>query len=288
MGNAFFDPRVHDAKGLIVWLMGGKEGLHDGVLHLKLEKPVVKWSVGDTEGSDFADRIYGILKEWLRLERWNRRYFRAGVAREILWETNEMPKVGDVVHTWTPAHGRAALADIEPLVRLLGLHARHHPELWTAVHAAEKTLHGRDELGIRAGLRHDLEIEAMFRLADIAKEHPTADMVAIVRVLRCDAEGANFWLHCSGRGGHGSGNRHEGTWEELRQKGFDNEIKLDGPNSKVTLSFARYFANTPVPYELIEEPQETPTLNIGDFSPCLFLRRLPPKTAEEPESGTQT
>ena len=88
-----------------LWLRGGKEGLHDGLLHLKLLKPILKLSVADTENSVFTDLAYGILKEWLRLERWNRRYFRAGVAPEILWETRRYPEAGEIVHAWTPAHG---------------------------------------------------------------------------------------------------------------------------------------------------------------------------------------
>ena len=63
---------------------------------MKLEKPILKWSVANTEDSDFTDVTYAILEKWLRLERWNRRYFRAGVAREILWQTNAMPEVGEV------------------------------------------------------------------------------------------------------------------------------------------------------------------------------------------------
>jgi len=281
LGTALFDRRVHEAEGLVVWLMDGKVGLHDGVLHLKLERPILKWSVAETEHSEFTRRTYAILKQWLRLERWNRRYFHAGVAREILWETNEMPEVGEVVHTWTPAHGREALADIEPLVHLLGLHAQHHPELWTRVHAVEEALRGLDDTSGLARMRSLLRwTDAMSRLAEIAKEHPNADVVVTVQILRLDAEGANFWILSHGAKG-GSAERHEGTWEELKQKGFDYGIERDGPNAKVTLSLDRYFANTPIPHEIIEGPAETPLVDRGDHSPCFFLRRLP---ADEPGS----
>ncbi len=287
LGTALFDHRVHETKGLVVWLMKGKEGLQDGVLHLKLKEPILKWSVADTEDSEFIDRTYAILKQWLRLERWNRRYFRAGVAREILWHTNEMPEVGEVVHTWTPAHGREALADIQPLVHLLGLHARHHPELWTRVHAVEEALRGPDDPNTLAGMRPFLRLtDALSRLGEIAKVHPTADLVVTVQMLRSDAEGANFWLHCHGRGGNGSSERHEGAWEKLKQKGFDYKIEGCGPSAKVTLSLDRYFANTPIAHEIIEGPQVTPTLGQGDHSPCFFLRRLPLETPEEPKGGT--
>lgn len=274
LGTALFDRRVHEAEGLVVWLMEGNEGLHDGVLHLKLEKPILKWSVADTEDSEFTDRTYAILKQWLRLERWNRRYFRAGVAREILWKTNEMPKAGDVVHTWTPAHGREAMADIEPLVHLLGLHARHHPELWTRVHAIEEALRGPDDPSMLAGMRPFVRLtDALSRLGEIAKNHPTADVVVTVQILHSNAEGANFWIHCHGRNGNGGSERHEGTWEELKQKGFDFEIEGDGPNAKLNLSLARYFANTFIAHEIVEGPKETPTVGYGDHSPCFFLCR---------------
>jgi hypothetical protein len=284
LGTAQFDRRVHEAAGLVVWLMDGKDGLHDGVLHLKLGKPILKWSVADTEDSEFTDRTYTILKQWLRLERWNRRYFRAGVAREILWEANEMPAVGEVVHSWTPHHGREALADIEPLVHLLGLHARHHPELWSRVQAIESTLRGPDSSGVGGMWSAMRTFDEMHRLGEIANEHPTADAVVTVQPLRVDAEGADFWIHSYGRDRQGTSRRHHGTWEELRQKGFYFEIQVDGPEPGVTLRLDRYFANTPIPHDIIEGPKETPNVGRGDHSPCYFLRRLP---AEEPGSGAK-
>ena len=78
-------------------------------------------------------------------------------------------------------------------------------------------------------------------------------------------------------------NRYEGTWDELKQKDFDYQIEGDGPNSKVTLSLNRYFANSPVPHEIFEGPEETPTLRPGDHSPCFFLRRITRKTTDTPE-----
>jgi hypothetical protein len=106
--------------------------------------------------------------------------------------------------------------------------------------------------------------------------------VVIVQLLTIDASGANFWIHSHGRDGNGGALRHEGTWEELRQKGFDCKFEGDGPNAKFTLSFDRYFANTPIPHEITEGPKETPVVGLGDYSPCFFLRRLPLKTADEP------
>ena len=200
---------------------------------------------------------------------------RAGVAREILWETNERPKVGEVLHTWTPDHGWDALADIEPLVHLLGLHAKHYPELWTRVHAVEETLRGPDDPSTLAGMQTFLRMtDAHSRLGEIANQHSAADVVVTVQILRADAEGANFWIHSHGRDGPGCSRRHEGTWEDLKHKGFDYEIEGDGPNPKITLNFDRYIANMPIPHEIIEGSDETPTVDPGDHSPCFFLPRL--------------
>ena len=285
LGFALFDRRVHEAEGLVVWLIDGMEGIHEGVLHLKLEKPILKWSVADTEDSEFIDRTYAIVKQWLRLERWNRRYFGAGVAREILWEKNEIPEFGDVVHSWTTAHGREALADIEPLVHLLGLYARRHPELWTRIHAVEEALRGPDDSSMLAGLRPILQTtDAMSRLAQIIKEHPTADVVVTLQILRCDAEGANFWVHSHGREGSGGAQRYEGTWEELKQKGFGCQIEGEGANATITLCLDQYFANTPIPHTIIEGPKQTPTIRQGEHSPCIFLRRIP---SDEPRSDAE-
>src|SRR4051812_139292 len=44
IGTALFDRRLHEAKGLVLWLKGGEEGLHEDVLHLKLVKPILKFS----------------------------------------------------------------------------------------------------------------------------------------------------------------------------------------------------------------------------------------------------
>ncbi len=288
LGTALFDRRVHEATGLVAWLIGGEEGLHDGVLHLKLAKPILKLSAADTENSDFTDRTYGILKEWLRLERWNRRYFRAGVAREILWETNEMPRAGKVVYTWTPAHGVEALEDIEPLVHLLGMHSRHHPELWTRVHEVGAALRGADNRSMTGGMWPFLHMtDDLSRLAEILMRHPTADVIMTIQILSWDAERASFWIHLHGRNNAGNSHRHEGTWEELKQKGFHFVIEGDGPNSKLKPDLARYVASTPIPHEIIEGPEATVTLRPGDHSPPIFLRRLPVKTADEPEGNAE-
>jgi hypothetical protein len=283
LGTALFDRRVHDANGLVVWLVDGRDELRDSVLHLKLEKPILTWSVGDTEDADFTDRSYAILKHWLGLERWNRRYFRAGVAREIVWDTNKKPEVGQIIHTWTPALGHAALADIEPLVELLGLHCRRHPELWSRVHAVEEALRGGGDSDMLASMR-DIQrmTDTMSRLSDIVKEHPTADLVVTIHLLHMDAERANFWVYAHGRDGGGSGQRHEGTWEELKQKGFDHAIEGDIPNAKIKLSLGRYFADKPISHEFIDGPSETPTVSQGEHSPCYFLRRVRSTTADEP------
>ncbi len=284
VGAALFDRRVHEATGLVLWLMDGEEGLRDGVLHLRLEKPILRWSAADTEEIEFTDRTYAVLKHWLKLERWNRRYLSAGVAREILWETNKMPTEGSVVHTWSPALGREALADIEPLVHLIGLYARHHPELWTRVHAVEDALRGPDDPSMLAGMRPFQRLtDAPSRLAAIARNHPTADAVVTIQMQRCDAEGANFWIYTCGRDGSSVSRRHEGTWAELKQKGFDYEIKGDVPSAKVTLNLNRYFASVPIPHEIVDGPDETLTVGLWEHSPCFFLRRV---QADEPVSGT--
>lgn len=279
LGTALFDRRLHDAKGLIVWLTEGKDGLHDGVLNLNLDTPILNWSVADTEDSEAVERTYAVLKEWLRLERWNRRYFRAGVAREILWETNQTPEIGEIIHTWTPAHGREALSDIEPLVQLLGMHARHHPEFWTRVHEIEEALRGPNDSGPLTGIRSFLRLtDVMSRLAEIAEKHPIADTVVTIQILRIDSEGANFWIHSYGRSGPGGSTRLEGTWETLKGEGVDSEIRGDG---QVTLHLDRFFRDKPTPHAIIEGPTESPVLGRGDHSPCYFLRRIAPARAEQ-------
>jgi hypothetical protein len=114
----------------------------------------------------------------------------------------------------------------------------------------------------------------MSRLSHIAKDHPTADLVVTVQLLRIDSKGANFWVFAHGRDGSGGGSRYEGSWEELKHKGFDHEIEGNFPDARITLSFGRHFANQPIPHEIIEGPSETPTVGLGDHSPCFFLRRL--------------
>jgi len=279
LGIALFDRRVHEANGLRAWFTGGEEGLDgDGILNLKLERPILTWAAAHTEDADFTERAYGVLKQWLGLERWNRRYFRAGVAREILWDTNEAPKFGEVVLTWNPTHGREALADIRPLVHLVGLHARHHPELWAHVHAIEDSLRGpiNDNSMTTAMRPFQLLMDASSRLAAIVKAHPTADVVVTVQVLKMDPKGANFWVHVAGRNGDANSERHEGGLDELRQKGFDFEIKENDSTATITLHLDRHFANWSVPHEVVEGPERTPNVGQGEHSPPYFLRRIIP------------
>ncbi|MCB9684956.1 MAG: hypothetical protein H6738_15435 [Alphaproteobacteria bacterium] len=281
LGTALFACDLHEARGLHAWLHGGSEGLVDGVLHITLDKPILRWTVASTEDRDFTERTYASVKAWLQLERWNRRYFKAGVARRITWETGAAPEAAEVVHSWTPAHGREALADIEPLVHLLGLHARNHPELWTKVHAVEQALRGSDDRGMFAGLRPFMQqSDAMTRLAEVIEAHPTADAVVTVQVLRLDEVGANFWIYTYGRGGPGGGTRHHGSWEELEAKGFDHEVEKLEDGERISLGLDRYFASTPIPHEIIDGPQQAPTLERGDHSPFYFLRKLPQGDAE--------
>jgi hypothetical protein len=276
LGSALFDRRLHEATGLVAWLRECDEGVYDGILHLKLEKPILKWSVQETESTEFTEHTYMILKQWLHLERWNRRYFRAGVAREIKWETNSLPVEGEIVHVWSPEHAREALADIEPLVHLIGLHSRYHPELWTRVHAMEASLRGPDESGVFASRNPYEQLFAILpRLRVLLEKHPTADAVVTVQVLHLDAKGANLWVHSVARGGTGTSNRHQGSWSELNEKGFDHEIVGVSPNSNVTLKFDRHFANKPIPHEIFDGPADSALVDLGDHSPCYFLRRSP-------------
>jgi hypothetical protein len=136
-----------------------------------------------------------------------------------------------------------------------------------------------------AGMRRFERLtDAGARLGEIARNHPTADTVMTVQILRGDVNGADFWIHYGRRNGSSNSERYQGTWDELKQKGFDHEIEGNGPNAQVYLSLARYFAKQLSQYEILEGPKETPTLAREDHSPCYFLRRLP---TDEPKSDAE-
>jgi hypothetical protein len=281
-GTFLLDKCIINAEGLILWLEGREtEGLHQGVLHRNLTKPIVRFSVNETEDRNFTDRTYGIVKRWLELERWNRRYFRAGVAREIRWETNEIPAAGNVIHTWTPKHGREALSDIEPLVELLGLHAPRHPELWSRVQQMETVLRGPDCFGIGAGLL-DFEQKSgnVFRLRSFINDHPCADLIILIQMLSFDPYCSKFTIHWAFRDQPGGLRTHEGTLEELRQKGFDIEVITKGDNAIVKVEFIRHICNEYVSYEIVEPVPQNLNLALGDYSPPFYLRRLPQQALE--------
>lgn len=276
----FWDPRLNDATGIVGWLCRRNPepvGLVDGVLHVRLDRPLLRWSSAQTEDANFIDRAYAVIKEWLRLERWNRRYFRAGVAREIRWETGELPTEGDEVHAWTPSRGRAAVEDIAPLVRLLGLHARHHPELRGPVQSIVHALAGGATAGFLKPFEMITDATSTLDLLRAALEaRPEADIAAVVRLVEVRDGFANFWLYSAGRGGQAGVSRYSGTLDELRERGFSVAAEFTAGGGRLTFELLdSWFAKLPIRFELLpclDEPDAM--IQASGYSGLFYLRKV--------------
>jgi hypothetical protein len=240
VGVALSHPNINDAKGISLHLQPSEScpaGLVDDVLHFPLRKPLLRWTTADTENRAFLDAAYAATKAWLNLERWNRRYRRAGITRQINWETNAVPTEGWECHSISPTRDQEALTDIAPLARLLGGYANSHPELITPTLSILSWLRSR---GVEADSSGSVDAsvrmrDALGRLSKALDANPKADLAITFVLLEAGMDYLNFWEFGRNRENKGGGTRYSGSLRAIQEKGFEATVTIVGTEANVTL-----------------------------------------------------
>ena len=243
LGIGLAHPNINDAKSLVIYLRPPKScpcGLVDEVLHLPLRKPILRWTTGDTEDRGFTGQAYAVLKAWLNIERWNRRYRKAGVARVIRWETNAVPTAEGQVEIWNPACGQGALAELIPAVRLLASRALEHPQLRAPMRGILSWMRERDA---DADPSRAIEVmldnsDAQDWLSQALSSSPGADVAITYRVTEVRADFLAFWLIGRDREGRGSGRYYAGSLHAIREQGFKASVEVAAAGPAVTFGLS--------------------------------------------------
>jgi len=129
LGPGLAHPNIMQAKGLVAHLGQHPMGLKGDVLHVRLDRPVLKWNTSDLEESSFTTNAYQVLKKHLEVERWNRAHRRTGASIQIQWETNQVPSGEHQTWMKDPNREQEMLAEIAPSIRVLSICAWEHPRL---------------------------------------------------------------------------------------------------------------------------------------------------------------
>ena len=79
-------PNINDIEGLVLYLDAIEQHLDDSILHASLRDPVLQWTTECLADQDFEEKAYAVMKEWLALDRWNRRYRKMGRQKHFQWK----------------------------------------------------------------------------------------------------------------------------------------------------------------------------------------------------------
>jgi hypothetical protein len=248
LGIALAHCNIHDAKGLVAHLQPDAAcsfGLEGDLFHVPFRKPILEWTVADTERREFIDQAYGVLKAWLSFERWNRRYRRVGIFRQIEWETNGIPTEQGEAHMWQPTRGNEILGEMAPLARLLGFLGFAHAELRTPTRTILSFLRKN---GVEADSNGSLGLlleshDAQDRLQEALDSNPETDVAVAFRVVAIRPDFLDFWLFSRNREGTANGTRHAGSPGVLFAEGFGVTIEIVGDRANVTLSLSDAWLN---------------------------------------------
>lgn len=129
VGAALSIPNISHLRGVAVHLHRVPPRTRKGVLHVSLGDPVLQWSMADVDDLDAETNAYHVMKKWLELDRWNRRYRGMGMQIGVRWQTNQIPTRSSTVVSASRHGGDVPLAEITPVVRWLGWLATVNPEL---------------------------------------------------------------------------------------------------------------------------------------------------------------
>jgi hypothetical protein len=243
LGIALAHCNIHDAKGLVAHLQPDTAcgfGLEGDLFHVPFRKPILEWTVAQTEEREFTDHAYKVLKAWLSIERWNRRYRRAGIFRQIQWDTNGIPTEQGEAQMWQPTRSMEILGEMVPWVRLLTFQGFTHAELRaptrTILSFLRKNGIEADPNGSLQLLLEDHDAQGLLKVA--MDSNPEADVAVTFRIVEVRPEFLDFWLFGRNKEGTGSGRRHSGSPDELLAQGFETKIVVAGSEANVTLGLS--------------------------------------------------
>lgn len=227
--RAISHPNIRDLKGLIVHLTAVPQQNIDGVLHTSLGEPVLRWTSAQLTDREFEMTAYTVMKQWLELERWNRRCRKMGIQKQINWETNGLPSERAQSFVWHPPRATDALTEIVPAIQLIAQLVSRDVSLaepvftlidWLRSYKVDPDPGGYYrllafiEIG-RKKLRDALEAcdAATIAVHFIPIENSCVEPIRI-----------SLWLQAFDRGGSGDAKLHQGTAAELSELGFELEI----------------------------------------------------------------
>jgi hypothetical protein len=229
VGAVLLHANINEMRGLVLYLDPVEQRCEDGVLHTSLGNPGLKWTAAHLADRDFEQKSYVVMKRWLELDRWNRRYRKMGMQTEIQWKTNEVPSQGAKALMWNPARAEEALAEVVPAVQMIaGL-------VTSDVSLAEPVLRLMDwmrDRGVEPDPSGTLGLMAIMRaggvqLVETLKKHGEADIAAQFIDIRNTPNSLAFWVQSADREGRKVARREEGSVVEIRARGFDVDADPD-------------------------------------------------------------
>jgi hypothetical protein len=282
LGIALAHLNVSNAKGLVAHLQPDDScpfGLVDDLFQVPLRKPILKWNIGDLQSRAFADKAYAVLKAWMSFERWNRRYRRAGIGRQICWETNAVPTDGGEFWIWSPDRSQELLSEISPVARVLAFHGISHPEMRDPARAIFSWLR-----------KHDIEADpdgscllmldsrdCQDRLTNALDSNLGADVAVAFSVVGARPDFLDFWLYSKDRKGNGGGRRHTGSLQHIREQGIEVSVNIVGNDVQITISLTDSWLKQ---HHLEDAAIRIPDSTHGEgISQVILLKRPPSEVA---------
>jgi hypothetical protein len=231
------------------------------VLHVPLSKPILQWSVAETESREFKDNAYEVLKAWFNLERWNRRFRSAGMSRSFAWETNKIPTVQWERISFNPARQSETLGEILPICQLLAAYSMFHSELRAPALAIIEWLRKKGVDADPQGLHTTSILQSVYndQIKKILHSNPEADIAIAIRVMEARQDYLSFWLHTYGRTG-GSGRRFSGSLSNIRDECPQVTVEVAPENPAIKFGLSNDWLTqrhlTPLPDPIIEKSDQ--------------------------------
>ncbi len=222
-------PNINDIKGVVLYLDPMSQRLEKDILHTSLGDPVLQWTAAQLVDQDYERKAYAVMKEWLELDRWNRRYRKMGMQMQIRWQTDEVPSQLSTCFLWNPQRGAAALAEVVPAVQMLAGLAISDESIADPVLRLIAWM--RDQ-GIDPDPSGAMTLMTLMQAGrkqlDAALEENDEASVAVRFIVFKDSPNElAFWLQSLGREGPSGATKYDGSVDELRALGFEVDIDAD-------------------------------------------------------------